>query len=136
MAEDGQSPALEVDEAILRRLNLLSGMPDPVEQLSDLRVEDSRVPAAQRLTERLQQFLPSNNARRVQLEGWFALYASAIGPERTEQGARLLVTLTQHTQDRVQQWLRTREGEGTLREGGIGVARHLLNLAIKRVVVE
>ena len=44
--------------SILHRLNLFWSMPDPVEQLSDLRVEDSLLSPAQRLMERLQQFLP------------------------------------------------------------------------------
>jgi len=74
-------------------------------QLDDLRIHDSTVPAATRLTECLGQFLPKNEDQRPQLEGWFGFYISAVGPTRTEQGARLLATFSQRARQRIEGWL-------------------------------
>ena len=74
-------------------------------QLDDLRIHDSTVPAELRLTECLGQFLPENDDQRPQLEGWFGFYISAVGPTRTEQGARLLATFSQRARERVEGWL-------------------------------
>ena len=84
-------------------------------ELLDLRIGDRTVPAATRLTECLAQFLPTATDGRVELENWLALYASALGPQRTEQARRLLSGMTARALDRVDTWLATLEAEGALR---------------------
>lgn len=132
-------------------------------QLSDLRIEDSRVEPAERLTECIVQFLPLDDMRKAELEGWFFLYYSGIGPERTEQGARLLATLIRHARDRVERWLISLQSEGALQDDSVSdhatlllslvdglslqivtpdsgitipVARHILGIAVARAVVD
>lgn len=85
--------------------------------LDDLDINDATIPAAERLTACMRQFLPADNSQTRLLEGWIGLYASALGPARTEQGARLLESLTRHARDRVEKWLETLEREGTLQPG-------------------
>lgn len=84
-------------------------------QLHELRIHDETVPAAERLADCMAQFLPADEGQVRLLEGWLALYASALGPARTEQGSQLLQSLQQHARDRVDGWLATLEGEGALR---------------------
>lgn len=91
-------------------------------QLDDMRITDRAVPPSRRLIECAAQFLPRDGTRSAELEGWFALYASGVGPERTEQGSRLLATLTRHARNRVEQWLATLQEEEALKGGEI--ARH------------
>lgn len=132
-------------------------------QLSDMRIQDSRVEPAERLMECMAQFLPPDETGKAALEGWFFLYSSSIGPERTEQGVRLLATLTRHARDRVERWLGTLDGEGALRDGSVSdhatlllslvdglslqivapdsgmtvqLARHILGIAIARAVLD
>jgi AcrR family transcriptional regulator len=132
-------------------------------QLSDVRIEDSRVEPAERLMECMAQFLPLDDMRKAELEGWFFLYSSGIGPERTEQGARLLATLTRHARDRVERWLGQLDSEGALLDGSISdhatlllslvdglslqivtpdsgmtvhMARHILSITIARAVID
>lgn len=87
-------------------------------QLDDRRIRDSTVSAAERLSECLAQFLPADDTQIRQLDGWLALYASALGPAGTESGARLLASLQQHARDRVEGWLDVLDAEGSLRPGG------------------
>lgn len=85
------------------------------QHLDDLRIHDTGVPASQRLMECLQQFLPADDSKVPELEHWLAGYSLALGPERTEQGTRLLAVLSKHAQDRVSQWLAVLAAEGALR---------------------
>ena len=70
-----------------------------------------------RLADCIAQLLPADQAQVHLLEGWLALYASALGPSRTEQGSWLLETLQQHARERVDAWLAALEAEGALRPG-------------------
>jgi AcrR family transcriptional regulator len=95
-------------------------------QLDDRRIHDATVPAAERLSECMAQFLPADDTQIRQLEGWLALYASALGPTATEGGAQLLESLQQHARDRVDGWLEILKAEGALQPGGR--ARHVTTL--------
>lgn len=86
-------------------------------QLSDLQIRDQTLPASQRLAQCLEQFLPPTSEQVIQLEGWLALYASAVGPDRTELGSRLLATFAHRARHRVDVWLEALEAEGALRHG-------------------
>ena len=86
-------------------------------QLDNLDIDDDTIPAAERLTACMAQFLPADDTQTRLLEGWIALYASALGPARTEQGARLLDSLTKHARDRVNKWLEILEIDGALQPG-------------------
>ncbi|QSB13146.1 TetR family transcriptional regulator [Natronosporangium hydrolyticum] len=83
-------------------------------QLSDLRITDRSVPPAERLTECLAQFLPPTDHDRLGLEQWLALYAAALGPERTDQARQLLSAFTAHARHRVDAWFEVLAEEGAL----------------------
>lgn len=82
--------------------------------VEDLRIADTGVPPARRLTECLAQFLPADETHVPELEAWFGAYAAALGPARTEQGVRALHTLSAHARERVGRWLAALEDEGVL----------------------
>lgn len=83
-------------------------------QLDDLRITDTSAPPARRLAECMAQFLPPDETRVPELEAWFAGYAAALGPTRTDQGTRLVHTLSAHARERVGRWLAVLEAEGAL----------------------
>ncbi len=82
--------------------------------LANLDIHDTAVPADERLIACVAQFLPADDDQVRMLEGWIALYADAFGPSHTDQGARLLDSLTAHARDRVTAWLDTLDAEGAL----------------------
>ncbi|CAM3413571.1 TetR/AcrR family transcriptional regulator [Stackebrandtia soli] len=85
-------------------------------QLSDLRIADASIPATDRLVECLGQFLPQDDTRTKELEGWLTLHASAVGAGPGEQGSRLLATLARQGRDRVESWLAILDEQGMLRQ--------------------
>ncbi|USQ79674.1 TetR/AcrR family transcriptional regulator [Ornithinimicrobium faecis] len=91
-------------------------------QLDDLRIADTHVPAADRLLECLAQFLPPSDDEIAQLLNWLAMYTAALGPDRTEQGARALISLTELGRQRVVAWLEVLGDQGELRH--LDMARH------------
>ncbi len=85
------------------------------DQLDDLRIADTRLDPAARLTECLAQFLPDRDDRIPQLEAWIALY-HPFG-EATDQRRALLGGLSRRALERVDGWLAILESEGVLRPG-------------------
>lgn len=84
-------------------------------QLDDLRIADAQVPATDRLLECLAQFLPPSDAEIAQLLNWLTMYTAALGPDRTDQGARALSSLTNLGRQRVVAWLEVLGEQGSLR---------------------
>lgn len=84
-------------------------------QLDDLRIADPQVPAAERLLECLAQFLPSSDEESPQLLNWLAMYTAALCPDRTDQAARALSSLTGLGRQRVCAWLQVLDDQGQLR---------------------
>lgn len=105
-------------------------------QLEDLRISDTSVPPAVRLTECMQQFLPADDASVPQLEGWLAGYAAAFGPGRSEQGRAVLATLSRHARDRVSQWLAVVDVEGMLRPPSTEQAATILVATVNGLSLE
>lgn len=99
-------------------------------QLTDGRVADRSVPPGDRLVECLAQLLPRDEGGRGDLRGWLALHTAAVGPGRSEEGARLLAALTRHGRERVDGWLAVLGDEGALRP----VPREQLAVALLAVV--
>jgi len=83
-------------------------------ELDDLRIHDQSVPPQRRLTECLAQFLPVDDKAVPQLDAWLSFYRMATGPERTEQGERLLAVFSQRARQRVAAWLAVLADEGVL----------------------
>ncbi|SFA92093.1 transcriptional regulator, TetR family [Amycolatopsis marina] len=87
------------------------------DQLSNLRIHDRAIPPAERLLECLLQFLPPSEDQVLHLERWLAFYTSAVGPDRTEQGAALLASFAHRARRRVDAWLAVLQQEDALRHG-------------------
>ncbi|MFC6355905.1 TetR/AcrR family transcriptional regulator [Luethyella okanaganae] len=84
-------------------------------QLDDLNIDDGTTSPARRLAECMRQFLPAEDGRISELEGWLALYTSALGRDRTDAGARLLTAFNQRARTRVDRWLSTLHTDRTRR---------------------
>ncbi|WP_298750267.1 TetR/AcrR family transcriptional regulator [uncultured Serinicoccus sp.] len=82
--------------------------------VSDLRIEDDRVPPRDRLLECLLQFLPPSLIDPRTASLWLASYAAAVGPNATESGTRTLERLAELARARIDAWLGRLEEEGAL----------------------
>ena len=98
-------------------------------QLDDARIDDASVPAAERLVECLDQFLPTAEGPEVgprgpvtQAETWFALVASAVGPAVTPIGQALYAGMLDTSRARVEGWLQRLAHEGALSTAEVPVA--------------
>lgn len=89
------------------------------DELDDLRIADTRVPAGQRLTECMAQFLPPSENDIPGLLNWLTMYTAALGPERTEQGTRALTSLTALGRQRVHGWLEVLHADDLLRHADL-----------------
>ncbi|WP_114907437.1 TetR/AcrR family transcriptional regulator [Ornithinimicrobium murale] len=87
--------------------------------LDDLRIADRQVPAADRLSECLAQFLPPSDAETAQLLDWLSMYSAALGPRRTDQATRALTSLTALGRQRVAAWLAVLQEQGELRHPNV-----------------
>jgi len=83
-------------------------------QLEDRRIADTSLPATDRLTECLAQFLPATDAQIPLLEQWAALLTTAVGPHATPLGRATYAGGVQSAADRVQTWLTHLVDEGAL----------------------
>lgn len=104
-------------------------------QLEDLRIHDSSIPPAIRLTECMQQFLPSTAAEVPQLEGWLASY-TAMGRHSSGQDSAVLATLSRQGRGRVTQWLSILDSEGVLRLRGAAQAATILLAVVNGLALE
>lgn len=105
----------ELVTALARRLV------DP--HLDDRRIADPSVPAVERLTECLAQFLPPSVAELSVLEQWAALLTAAVGPHATPLGRALYAGGQQSAAERVRAWVDLLVAEGALpaRRAGLAV---------------
>ena len=92
-------------------------------ELDDLRIAEPGVPAGERLLECLVQFLPPDDSHVHQLLSWLGMYSAALGPERTEQSGRALISLTALGRTRVVHWLEVLRDQDELRHPD--VSRHV-----------
>ena len=98
--------------------------------LQDLRIEDTSVPAAQRLTECMAQFLPPADAVAATVENWIGLYLSALGPDHSDQAANMLAVFTERATERIDAWLAVLDAEGALRPADRGQHALVLHTAV------
>lgn len=80
--------------------------------VNDFSIEDASLDPAARLFECCAQFLPTHEHRDMQLELWFTMHLSALGPEKREVSHRLLEHGHDVTYDSLARWLSTLAGEG------------------------
>lgn len=99
-------------------------------QLQDLQIADSSVPAAQRLTECVAQFLPPQDALAASVENWIGLYLSALGPDRSKQAENMLAVLSTRATERIDAWLAVLAAEGALRHSDRAQHTLVLNTAV------
>lgn len=86
--------------------------------LSDRRIADSSLPAAQRLAECLEQFLPSEQDPLAALEGWMEYYRLSFGPDAVQGVRDVLISGRRSSVDAIERWLlRLREEGHALRAG-------------------
>jgi AcrR family transcriptional regulator len=96
-------------------------------QVADLRIGDSSVPAVDRLSECLDQFLPPDDERVPELAGWLSAYAAAAGPDPAPESQRVLGMIVREGRARVDSWLTVLDAEGSLRgDLDLDQARRLL----------
>jgi AcrR family transcriptional regulator len=94
--------------------------------LSDLRITDQSVPAAERLFECVAQFLPSKGAGVAPLESWITLQAEAYGLEVHQPIRDLFDALDKQGRARVGGWLDMLAREGALPKAATSDARAIL----------
>ena len=86
--------------------------------LEDRRIAESDVPAAERLTECLVQFLPApgtaDDLAAAQAQGWLSFVVASAGPGATALGGALYARMLGTTRERVEAWLHRLAGEGAL----------------------
>lgn len=84
-------------------------------EVVDLRIADTSAPAAERLAECFEQFLPSDEAGVAQLASWISSYAAAVGLEALEPQRRLLEVLEAEARILIDGWLAVLAGEDALK---------------------
>lgn len=84
-------------------------------EIRDLRIEDTSVPATDRLCECLEQFLPSEDSEVTHLSSWISGYAAAVGRKAEEPQRKLLSVLETEANTRINAWLAVLDHEGVLR---------------------
>lgn len=80
--------------------------------VKDFSIADSSRDPAERLFECCAQFLPTHEHRDMQLELWFTMHLSALGPERRDVSRRLLEYGHDVTYDYLHRWLGILAEEG------------------------
>lgn len=80
--------------------------------VKDLSISDSELDPADRLFECCAQFLPTHEHRDMQLELWFTMHLSALGPDRREVSRRLLEYGHDFTYECLHRWLGMLSEEG------------------------
>lgn len=86
------------------------------EHLADLRIRDTGVAPALRLTECLWQFLPERDADDRLLEQWLAQYLAVLSPDASGDNRRAWEALVKHGRQRIIDWLQILADEGLLRD--------------------
>lgn len=97
----------DLQEAVLTQ-SLLGG-------LQDCRIAERELPAVDRLSECLEQFLPPNEDSLFLLEGLPAMYALAYGTRHASQSARGVRLMTRVSRERIEGWLDILGAERPLR---------------------
>ncbi len=82
--------------------------------LSDGDIADASRPAADRLCDRLEQFLPLDSSPEVFLDAWFRGQVTALGPQATEAARRLLAHGHRVSAAALRGWLDTLSAEGAV----------------------
>ena len=80
--------------------------------VKDFSIADSSLDPAERLFECCAQFLPTHEHRDMQLELWFTMHLSALGPDRREVSRRLLEYGHDFTYACLHRWLGILADEG------------------------
>lgn len=80
--------------------------------VKDFSISDSELDPADRLFECCAQFLPTHEHRDMQLELWFTMHLSALGPDRREVSRRLLEYGHDFTYECLHRWLGMLSEEG------------------------
>lgn len=80
--------------------------------VKDFSISDSELDPADRLFECCAQFLPTHEHRDMQLELWFTMHLSALGPDQREVSRRLLEYGHDFTYDCLHRWLGMLSEEG------------------------
>lgn len=80
--------------------------------VKDFSISDSDLDPAARLFECCAQFLPTHEHRDMQLELWFTMHLSALGPDRREVSRRLLEYGHDFTYECLHRWLGILSDEG------------------------
>ncbi|MGO2985465.1 TetR/AcrR family transcriptional regulator [Brevibacterium aurantiacum] len=80
--------------------------------VKDFSISDSELDPADRLFECCAQFLPTHEHRDMQLELWFTMHLSALGPDRREVSHRLLEYGHDFTYECLHRWLGMLSEEG------------------------
>lgn len=81
-------------------------------QLGDLRIDDRSVSPGVRLTECMQQFLPSTSSDIPQLRGWLAGYSAVLDTGADVDGVSAVTTFSDQARSRVTRWLSLLQSEG------------------------
>ncbi|NNG36362.1 TetR/AcrR family transcriptional regulator [Nakamurella sp. DB0629] len=80
-------------------------------QVDDRGIADTARPAAERLTECLQQFMPSGPDEMPVLRAWVAMYHTAVNVDTGLESP--LRVLTRESDARIERWLQTLRDQGT-----------------------
>ena len=80
--------------------------------VQDFSIMDSSLDPAERLFECCAQFLPTHEHRDMQLELWFTMHLSALGPDRRAVSRRLLEYGHDFTYECLHRWLGVLAAEG------------------------
>ncbi|WP_152364006.1 TetR/AcrR family transcriptional regulator [Microlunatus speluncae] len=80
--------------------------------MSDRNIADSSLPAAQRLAECLEQFLPSKRDPMAALEGWMEYYRLSFGPDAAHGVRDVLVNGRRSSANAIERWLLLLREEG------------------------
>lgn len=88
--------------------------------VQDFSISDSTLDPTERLYECCAQFLPTHEHRDMQLELWFTMHLSALGPERREVSRRLLEYGHDFTYQCLHRWLGILAAEGHIEAAEVG----------------
>lgn len=85
-------------------------------QIDDVRIAESSVDPAERLTECVRQFLPDDDAAVPALETWLTAQVGSLSRARTERPDGVLSAVHERARERVGRWLDVLGAEGALRD--------------------
>lgn len=97
------------------------------DETKDFRIQDTQVPASERLEECVLQFLPSPDESAHLLDVWFGMYRVGLDPQGAPFARQFLEVSTTRTRQRLREWLGVLAAEGHLDSSAIG--NHVLHLS-------